>query len=216
MARTGLTAATTLSAPALLLADSLALLPTLSSVAQEQYRLLLDFGIGASVGRSEYVSQTADVNRTLGFVGLARLKVAIGDVFSLGVETGWQHILEQRTSSARVVLPNLSRTGDTTLTTSIRGWLDGIPIMIVLSGEVYNISIQAGLGYYSIISRAELFESTVTSIGFDWAGSLSLGYVFSIASNLSLMVEARAVRLIDSQRSLLSLQTRLILPILHF
>jgi hypothetical protein len=197
-----------------------------SSVAQlrqhdssaARYGLVCNIGAGLTIsGALDRVYPAVGETRAGGLLGLLRLTVTNGQLLSLGVETGWQHILVHRSSGVPVQTPTpTSGIRDTTLVTDIRSWLAGVPILLVLGAELHGFQIHAGLGYYSLLARSELFGSSVTSVGFDWAGSLSVGYMFTFSSGLRLGIEARACRLIDNQRGLISVQARCALPPIQF
>jgi hypothetical protein len=195
--------------------------PAATAATADRYWLAADLGIGISTGRSDVATPNASsgITRMAGLIGLLRLQLTSHNFFSVGIETGLQHIVERQTDEQRL-LPTANPNRDTSVQTSIRGVLATIPILLVLGGRAYNISVYASLGYFNLVSNASVTTpngtSTVSSLGFDWGGSLSLGYTFPLPNDAGITIELRAAQMIDTQRGLISLQGRYFMPIIRF
>jgi opacity protein-like surface antigen len=132
-----------------------------------------------------------------------RLKWGSGNIFGAGLETGWISISSLSSEKVSTLLGK----------TNIEASLNAIPLLFVVGAQYAGFRIHGGAGYYNVISRATVFESTIESNEWDYGYTLSLGYTFPINQKLKFGTEVRWNNISEVQISVLSLQASLLVKL---
>ncbi len=174
------------------------------NIQKDSSRFRIGVELGGGYGFKLKTNNIIEGNYTRSGVNLSmRLKWGSGNIFGAGLETGWISISSLSSENVSTILGK----------TNIEASLGAIPLLFIVGAQYAGFRIHGGAGYYNVISKSTVFESTIESNEWDYGYTLSLGYIYPINKQLKFSTEVRWNNISEVQISILSFQASVLVKL---